>query len=496
MALVAISVGLTVLAFPPVAAWPLGALMHAPLAAGLEGRRPAAAAGLGLGYLLAVGLGVAHWMVHALAVEYGVPAPAAWLFTAVVIAAVTLPTAAALGLYAALRPRVRGVAAPLLFAACFTAGEWVRAIPLACPWVLPGHALAPAPLWLQSADLFGAAGVGFGVSLVGASLGIAATLRRAAPLAPAALWVAAAAGYGAWRLAAPLPEGPTPEVAVVQAAVPQHERFRPGSALRNTARHAALTRELVAEARPDLVVWSETAVDTDLDASPALRAGLEALVDATGVPLVTGAPRQQDGHPINAVVAFVPGGGLVRTYAKQVLVPFAESDPAWGGPLAPLVRPLTEGAGYAAGTEATVFRVGPLPFATPVCFEITYPGLIRRFRREGARLLVNLSNDAWFGPGGYGEIHFLQAVFRAVEFRTWVVRGANTGISGVVDPRGRTVVTLPLFEEGSLRARVGPAGAPTPYQRAGELPALGLVGLALALALGPGRCRAGSAGSR
>jgi apolipoprotein N-acyltransferase len=478
---VGLSVGLTVLAFPPVGWWPLAFAMHAPLAAALEGRRPLAAFAIAWTYLIAIGLVIARWMIHALAVEYAVPEIAAWLFTAVVIGVVALPGTLALGGYAALRPRVAPLAAPLLFAAAFTLGEWVRAEWMACPWVLPGHAVAFVPLLIQVADIGGVSLVGFWLCAVGAGIGLALQSRSALPVVFPGAIAALVLGYGAWRLDEPSDPVPALDVAVVQAAVPQSERFQPGSAQRNTLRHAELTRQVVRSNPPDLVVWSETAVDANIDLRPELGATLAALVDEIRLPLVTGAPRMREGQPINAVVVYAPGRGLVETYAKQRLVPFAESDPPWGGPLAPLVSQLTAGIPYLAGTEATVFRVGPMAFSTPVCFEITYPDLVRRFRQQGATLLVNVSNDAWFGRTGYADIHFLQAIFRAVEFRSWVVRGANTGISGFLDPWGRVVAILPVFQEGVLRGQVGPAVRASLYQRAGEAPLL--VGLAAVVLL-------------
>jgi apolipoprotein N-acyltransferase len=338
--------------------------------------------------------------------------------------------------------------------------------------------------------------VGLPVVAAGAGLGIAWVRRSARPVAAPALLLALALGYGAVRLgAAPDAVGAPLEVAVVQAAVPQRERFQPGSALRNTERHVGATRALVARDRPDLVVWSETAVDDDLDLRPELFARLRALAAETGVPLVTGAPRSPEGRPVNAVVLLAPDG-TVETYAKQRLVPFSEYDPRWGAVLAPLVAPLTAGGGYAAGGAATVLRGGPVPLAAPVCFEITYPDLVRRFRAAGAELIVNVSNDAWFGRTGYAELHLRHAVLRAVELRTWVVRGTNTGLSAAIDPAGRVVAELPLFEAGTLRARVAASRARTPYLRAGDAPVLAVLGAVVALCAARGRRPEAGAGPR
>jgi apolipoprotein N-acyltransferase len=243
-----------------------------------------------------------------------------------------------------------------------------------------------------------------------------------------------------------------------------------------------MTRALLGQGPLDLVVWAETAVDGDIDATPGLRERLTELVDGLGTPLVTGAARSSRGRPTNSVVLVAPGAGLLESYAKQRLVPFSEYDPPLAGILAPLLGPLMQGIPYEAGREPTVLRRGPIPLGAPVCFEITYPNLVRAFRMRGAELVLNLSNDAWFGRTGYPEMHLAHAVLRAVEFRTWVVRAANTGISAVVDPSGRVVDELPIFEPGTLTARVHPAGPPPLYARAGDGPVLLVLGAVLAAA--------------
>jgi apolipoprotein N-acyltransferase len=153
-----------------------------------------------------------------------------------------------------------------------------------------------------------------------------------------------------------------------------------------------------------------------------------------------------------------------------------------------LVGPLTEGAPYVAGTEPRLLRTRGAALAAPICFEITYPHLLRSFRRAGAQLFLNLSNDAWFGPTGFAETHLAHAPFRAVELRTWIVRATNTGISAVIDPSGRVQHELGLFREGVLEADVAATDARTVFGRYGDAPVLAtLVALMLgALALGPG----------
>ncbi len=475
--LVAAAIALTILAHPPLGLWPLAFGMLAPLVVALEGASPRRGFALGWLYAVTMGTVLVRWLVIALADHYGVARPAAWAFTLGAVGALATLPGAATALYCALRPRVGATAAPILFAAAWTLGEWVRGGLLGFPWLLFGLSLHRVPLAIQVADLGGVWAVTFLVAAVNAGLSLAVRARRPSPLLPALVVAGLAALYGAWRLQAFPVEADEVglRVGVVQAALGPEERFKPGSAARNTAHHAALTRRLAAsEGRLDLVVWAETAVDGDLDREVGLRAGLRALATDLDTPLVTGAPRSAGGLT-NSVVLFAPQVGLVESYAKQRLLPFSEYDPPGARLFEPLVGPLMVGSPYQPGREATIFRRGPLPLAAPICFEITYPGLVRTFRREGARLLLNLSNDAWFGRTGYPEIHFAHAVFRAVELRTWLVRAANTGISAVVDPAGRVRAELPTFENGTLATRVHPAGPPPLYARFGDPPVLGIL---------------------
>jgi apolipoprotein N-acyltransferase len=302
---------------------------------------------------------------------------------------------------------------------------------------------------------------------------------------------------GSWRLSSSWDGGPALRVGVIQASVAQRDRFQADGGIRTTLRHAQLTRELVAREELDLVVWSETAVDSDLDTTRGLATLLRRVAGEGQVPLVTGAPRSVAGRRTNSVVLVDPRG-VSESYDKQRLVPFSEYDPELTGFLAPLLGPVTEGPAYRAGSEATIFHGAGIPLATPVCFEVTDPDLMRRFRGAGAKLFVNLSNDAWFGRSGYADMHWRHVIFRAIELRSWIVRGANTGVSGAVDPTGRVVARLPVFEEGSLVATVHAAGPPTFYSRHGSAPAVAGLGVLAATALLAGRGKVSSqrSGSR
>jgi len=448
--------------------------MLAPLALALADAKPMAAFRLTYLYSLAMAVAIVRWLVHALATEYQTPLATAWGITFGLVALYAFVPSSALALFAWLRPRMPAALAPLAFAALYAFSEWLRAVPLGLPWLLVSHALAPAPALLQSADIFGATGVSFLALAVSGGFGFAFAQRSARPMLVAGLLWALALGYGAVR-GATLPEGEPLRAGVVQASIAQRDRWREGFALAHTEEHLALTRELLARAGPlDVVVWPETAIDAVLERDARLLAAVRRQVEASRVPIVTGAQRQIGGVS-NSAFLVIPRAGLIESYEKQQLVPFAEYEPEWGAPLRPVFARLAQRQPYSAGTNPRVFRRLGVPFATPICFEITYPALVREFSNAGARALLNLSNDAWFGRTGYAEMHLTHAVFRAIELRTPVVRAANTGVSALIDRSGRTLLRLEQGARGTLHAELAANAAPTLYLRYGDAPALGLL---------------------
>lgn len=474
------SVALTVLAFPPFGVWPLALVMLAPLAAALWRARPLGAFALAYVYSLAMALAVVRWLVYALAVEYETPAMTAWLVTGGLVAAHALVPALAMAAFAAVRPRLAPALAPLALAALVAFSEWLRAGPLGLPWLLAAHALAPAPWLLQSAELFGASGLSFVAIALSAGIGFALAQRSPGAIVPPVLLGALALGAGAVCGAA-LREGDPLRVGIVQASTPQRERWREGSALAHAEEYAARTRELIADAGAlDVVAWPETAIDAVLEHDARLIAAVRREVEASGVAVIAGAQRITSGGVTNSAALVVPRAGLIESYAKQRLVPFAEAEPAWGAPLRPLFASVANKVPYQAGSEAVVFRRLRVPVAAPICFEITYPGLTRRFVTSGARVLFNLSNDAWFGRTGYAEMHGAHAIFRAIELRTPVARAANTGISALIDARGRVVASLGVGARGAIHGELRANAAPTLYARHGDGPALALMAAALA----------------
>jgi apolipoprotein N-acyltransferase len=179
-----------------------------------------------------------------------------------------------------------------------------------------------------------------------------------------------------------------------------------------------------------------------------------------------------------------PSGELVARYRKMQLVPFGEYVPLQplftlgGRYAAKLVREVSD---FTPGTEATTGVVDGHRVGGFICYEAIFPALVRRFASGGAELLVNVTNDAWYGTTSAPHQHLAMAAFRAVESRRYLARAANTGITAVVDPRGRVIEPTRLFDTTVLVREVPFVAEETFYVRHGDLFARAAAAVGLAL---------------
>jgi len=247
---------------------------------------------------------------------------------------------------------------------------------------------------------------------------------------------------------------PVARVGLVQGVVPMppvgsdvlHDRF---------VSQLAMSRE-VADRGADLVVWPESAFIHVLPTvAPGSAAGrTEAAV--LDVPLLTGVLLESSGEPsriFNSAMLLGPDSVVRGRYDKQYRLPFGEYIPF--GERFPILYRWSPGSGRIAAGE----RSGPVPFEDKlitvlICYEDILPGFVRdAVEHHQSHLLVNLTNDGWFGRSAAAEVHFALSKFRAVEHRRYLVRATNTGVTAIVDPVGRVQDVAPLFEEGTV---VGP----------------------------------------
>jgi apolipoprotein N-acyltransferase len=496
--LVLLSAGLHALALPP---WNLTAVAWValvPFFGALRGLRPREAALAGLLWGTAAIWGVGYWVPFAFAFYYQQPLWFGLLFAlaaSIVFAGSYSAGFAACARLRAFRPR--GTPRIFAVAALWVAWELARARLLTGdPWLLFGYALAPRAGLAQAADLGGVYLLSFVLVLVNAAVAemLAARARGARaralrPAAAAALVVAAALAYGSQRLSTPLPAAPRLPVAIVQGNNDLGTQWREEFYGRGLDQHLRMSADAAARTKAHLLVWPESAVTFFLEREPHYQAAIGHVLRTAGAALIVGGPHQVEGdggtHYFNSAFYLDADGRLGSRYDKTHLLPFAEYFPLRTVEFLrrrfERVRYFTEGAA-ATPLETRFGRI-----ATVICFEGIFPELVRAQMAAGARLLVNLSNDAWLGRGAGPEQHLAMVALRAVETRTWVVRATTSGISSIIDPFGRVRVRSALFTPEVLDGEVVPLAIPTLYKRVGDafaygcLAACAIVALAAAL---------------
>jgi apolipoprotein N-acyltransferase len=352
---------------------------------------------------------------------------------------------------------------------------------LSAPWSTFGYALTQVPFFLQFADLVGVYGVSFILVLLNVLLFRAIKNYRARANARTYVvaWFvvfAVISTYDAFRWFRGMrPPAGYLQVAAIQPNVPQRLKW-----------DAAYSREILKKlfamqaaalrTNPRLVVWPETAIPFYIDERRPFSLTEMGTLPPNNSYILTGilnVGHSADGlaHFYNSAALFDPPGTMLQRYKKIYLVPGSELFPfrkvIGFTRIFFSIQRITYGA-MEGGTEATVFSIPEAKFSVLICYESAFPQLSREFRLRGADFLVNVTNDAWFGRsfGPYQHAAFL--VMRAIENRTAVVRSANTGISGFIDPMGRWHQRTALFTEAIISERIPLTHTLTFYTRYGD----------------------------
>ncbi len=435
-----------------------------------------------------------RWLNFTFSVYSVIPWPLTWAPTALLAGYCGLWTGLVGGVVSWLGRRLGRGWALLVLPFLWVAAEWARGHLLGgFPWGTLGYSQYRQLVVIQIAELAGVWGVSFVIAAANAALAGAVLLERwrgLGGLGLATLLVAATLAFGTWRLAEPAPAGEL-EVVVMQPAIEQPLKWNANHTAATLAIYGELTRA-AARQKPDLIVWPETASPTILREDAELLGALRDLAETWRVPLLVGtidATRGPAGPELYNTAFLVTERGIVNRYDKIHLVPFGEYVPLSG--VIGFVRDWAEFISeLTPGSRAVVFPGPPAPFGVVICYEGVFPALVRRFVRGGARLMVNMTNDAWFGRTSGPLQHLAMYPFRAVEHRTAVVRAANTGVSAFVAPTGDIVEAMGLFERGNLIGRVPLRVRETLYTRFGDWlawMALGISGAALGAAAWGGR---------
>lgn len=360
-------------------------------------------------------------------------------------------------------------------AAVWTLAEIARAHLLTgFPWALVAYSWIDTPV-SQALALVGPHGLSF-LTLLAAMLPAARLGRmdQAGAMALAAALLLVAWGHGALRLAAPYPERAEPLVVrLVQPNAAQRLKWLPDMQMEFYQRHLALTRA-PADPSPDVVIWSETAVPFVLGYADALQA--EVAAAAPQATIILGIQRVEadaEGERwFNSLAALNPDGSPSAVYDKHRLVPFGEYIPLAGLVARLGIERLTTltARGFTPGPGPQIEIVPNLPpFLPLICYEAIFPNVMDA---RGGRpdWIVQVTNDAWFGEISGPYQHLAQARARAIEQGLPLARSANTGVSAMIDARGRITGSIPLGEIGYVDTTLPSSLTLTTYAKLGETP--------------------------
>ncbi len=398
-------------------------------------------------------------------------------------------------------PALAAVLAVFIAATCWTARlaprGWPRVFALAGAWVLADLArqfvftgfpwnpwgadwAIPGPvgdIFIQPAAWVGVHG-----------LTLATLLLAAMPvfgwrgLAAGAALLLAWGGLGLTRLRADPPNPPGITAVLVQGNIVQGRKFDQAAYEQDFRIHLDLTRRAVdaLAGKPGVVIWPESASPFLLDRDANARAAIDDA--AQGLPgLIGGVRVDADRRPFNSLIALNGAGPPAAIYDKWHLVPFGEFEPSW------LPLQIVPGGGFAPGPGPRTLHLPGLPaFAALICYEAIFPGQVID-RADRPAMMVNITNDSWFGNSSGPRQHLAASRLRAVEEGLPLLRAANTGISAGFDGFGQEIGRLGMQERGTLALDLPGALTPTMFSQ---------LGLAVPLALGLGSLLAGLAGAR
>lgn len=356
------------------------------------------------------------------------------------------------------------------------------------PWELLGYTQFKVLPLIQIADILGVYGVSFCVvlgnvavllaflCLTGKSWHAHAVTKRLAKgsIAAFAIIFGLVWFYGIRQIQSIdqiASNAPLANITVVQGNIDQAIKWDPAFQHDSTIKYINLSLQAKKQ-KPDLVVWPETAIPfyflDNINLSQLVKKGIH----DTGADFLIGSPSFRSGENsveyYNSAYLVGADGKVYGRYDKAHLVPFGEYIPfkKW----LPFLSKIVEGVGdFRPGEKGLTLPWRHYSLGIQICYEIIFPNLSRLMAQNQAALLLNITNDAWYGRSSAPYQHFSMAVFRAVENRRALIRSANTGISGFIDPAGRVIATTHLFEDAFLTHAVPILQITTFYSRCGDL---------------------------
>ncbi|MCL1986261.1 MAG: apolipoprotein N-acyltransferase [Betaproteobacteria bacterium] len=338
------------------------------------------------------------------------------------------------------------------------------------PWLTLASAFVPWTPVIQAAALFGS--YGLGGLLAGTACLFAHGLRRKSCLYCGLLISLALPLGGLLRLES-LP-GPDASpltrplnFALIQGNIDQNQKWLSAYQQATIAHYLRLSEQVAAKGHLDLIVWPETAMPFFFQNQPEYASLIREFAKKYAVPLLIGAPAHDGGisgkrRIFNRAFLIGSGGQDLGFYDKEHLVPFGEYLPPWLSH--PALAVLFQGVGdFVPGVSELPLQVKALALGVLICYETIFPEIAQARVGAGAELLLNISNDAWFGLTSAPEQHLQLSALRAVEQGRWLARATNTGFSAFVDPAGRIHTRSSLMKTETLVGTVVPRQEFTPF---------------------------------
>jgi apolipoprotein N-acyltransferase len=477
------------LSFPGAAGlWPLAWVALVPLLLAIRNVEPERAAGLGWLAGMLHYMTLLYWVIIAIGRYGNLP----WWISIPALLGLSLYMSSYFALFCFAMSRiwkqnevVAVWAAPFLWVAL----DYIRtSLFSGFPWQDLAYSQYKALLLIQTADLTGHYGVTFLIVLLNSvtallftlwhenrskdisSVSLLSTLKvtlrtRQAMLfavVPTLCLILAVMSYNFFRykqIKEVIKTSPDLGIGVIQGNIEQDQKWSPAMRLETLETYIGLSRLalLKEDDPPGLLVWPETALPFFINENPYFSKLKQELIIKENIWLLSGAPffekkqnnnqqaQREETVSYNSAYLFTPEGKIGGRYDKQHLVPFGEYVPL--SSVLPLPGPLVENIGnFSSGAPVKPLSSQGAEIGVLICFESIFPKLARNWTASGANLLVNITNDAWFGRSSAPWQHLSMTVFRALENRRGLIRSANTGVSTYIDPLGRMAEPSPLFK--------------------------------------------------
>ena len=475
-----LSGSLLFLSFPKCDLWYLAWIAFIPLLFSIQGKTLHESFRLGVLAGITFNIGIIYWVIF-VTVHYG-------HFPIYLAGAVMIVFACYLGLYCGVftllisylekRQLPYVLTAPFLW----TVLEYGKSNLLSgFPWENMGYSQHGVTLLIQIADVTGVYGLSFLIIFINCLIYDIATLkfkrRVFIEAAGGIILIGLVLSYGSYRMSsiekAFEEANDIVHVFLIQGNIDQAVKWNPEYQKKSIAIYRELSLEAtIGNTVPQLIVWPETAAPLFFQEYSDLHRDIISIAKEAKAYLLFGAPSyrlEKEGRSLmNSAYLVSRKGEITGKYDKTHLVPFGEYVPLRG--LLFFIDKMVEGVGdFTAGSELDPLEFGGIAAGVLICYEGIFPEISREYKKRGVDLLVNMTNDAWYGETSAPYQHMSMVIFRAIENRTYLVRAANTGISAIVNPLGKVVIKSKLFTREVIRGNIGIASVDTIYMRHGDV---------------------------